>query len=209
MPLILPIPPQAAYDALDAGLKPLVASPAVATHLPSALKAVSHAVSGAAAATPQGSSPKLSLRAFALELNSLAENDLGAARATGWQHLLSTGVGHATVLARTAVHHNQHTFAALSESPFASELQDQVASLQTDPQIATGPFEAAVLEVPALHVVAVWLKDTTHHHDLVVPLAPVFPPVVAGHRYTAAEFLSVLRPLARAKLQAADPRSGG
>jgi hypothetical protein len=113
------------------------------------------------------------------------------------------------VLARTALDHGQHMFDALSESPFANELQAQVASLRTDPQIATGLFEAAVLEVPVLHIVAVWLKDTAHHHDLVVPLAPVFPPIVAGHRYTAAEFLSVLRPLALAKLQAADSRIGG
>ena len=211
MPLILPAPPQDAYDALDLGLHPLASSPGITAHLPHAAKAVARVASGAAATppTPQPANLKLSLGSFVLELNALADSDLSAARSTGWHHLLATGVGRATVLARTALRNNQHTFAALSESPFADELQDRIAQLQGDPQVKAGSFDAALLQVPALHVVAIWLKDTTHHQDLIVPLAPAFPPLTAGHHYTAAQFLAALRPLARAKLQADDPRQGG
>jgi hypothetical protein len=209
VPLILRAPPQEVYEALDTGLRALASSPMIAAHLPQAARALAHReITKSALRLALGPPPQLSLRSFVLDLDGLAELDLSAVRPSGWHHLLATGLARTTVLARTALRGDEHTFAALSESPCADDLQNRMLALAANPRISLDSFEAFLLEVPALHVLAVWLKSATPVHDLLVPLARAFPPLIAGQQYSAAEFLGVLCPLARAKLQTDDPRRG-
>jgi len=65
------------------------------------------------------------------------------------------------------------------------------------------------LQVPALGVRAVWLHDASGKApDILVPVAPVRPELVAGRRYTLAEFTAALKDAAAKILANDDPRKG-
>jgi hypothetical protein len=41
-----------------------------------------------------------------------------------------------------------------------------------------------------MDVMAIWLRDTTHQHNLIAPLAP--PSLAVGRQYSTSEFLGTL-----------------
>ena len=139
--------------------------------------------------------PAISLPFFVLNLSDIVPRGIAAARQVGWRHLLPAGDFGSPMLAETAIRGSgQHTFAALTESPFASDLEARLAALRQDPTISAGSYEAALLQVPAMYVMAIWLRDTADHNDLFVPVAPAPPPLTAGRQYNASQFLDALRP---------------
>jgi hypothetical protein len=131
---------------------------------------------------------------------------LATARQTGWRHLLEAGTG--SVLAETAQHGATHVFAAVNESPFAQDMQARLAALRQDQTVAAGSYQAALLQVPAMGVMALWLRGSGGSSDILVPLAPSPSPLVAGRHYGEGDFLAALRPAAQAKLHADAPGKG-
>lgn len=79
-----------------------------------------------------------------------------------------------------------------------------IDSLDRLEQVRRGSFELRMLQVPALHVRAVWLHDQDGDEDLVVPIAS--PPGVrlGDDARPAGEFLDDLRGLAEAALSQGD-----
>ena len=58
--------------------------------------------------------------------------------------------------------------------------------------MTAGNYEVRMLRVPALYVVALWLKDLDGDDDLIVPLVPAPAFLEAGRAYREAEFLDTL-----------------
>jgi hypothetical protein len=192
MSLTIPADPQEAVTALAAALRRLAISPMVAARLPHATAAIKRFAT-ARAASP-AAQPAISLRFFVLDLSDVPRG-VTAARQVGWRHLLPTGDPAGPALADTAIRSSsQHVFAALTESPFASDLEGRLAALGQDPTVSAGSYNAALLQVPACNVMAIWLRDTAHNDDLFVPVAPAPPPLTAGHQYSTSQFLGELRP---------------
>jgi hypothetical protein len=184
MPLTIPAVPQEAVAALAAALPKLATSPAVAASMPQAAAAVRRFTTAREA---------ISLPFFLLDLSDIREGIM-AARQVGWRHLLPTGDPADPVMADTAIRgSNQHAFAGVTESPFVSDLEFRLLLLLTDPTVSAGSYDAALLQVPALYVMAIWLQDTAHHHDLIAPVAPAPPPLTAGRQYSTSQFLDALR----------------
>lgn len=184
MSLTIPAAPREAVTALTAALPELATSPAVSASSPLAAAAVTRFMTAGTA---------ISLPVFVLGLSDVRKGVM-AARQVGWRHLLPTGDPAGPVLADTAIRDsNQHVFAGVTESRFASDLENRLTLFREDPKVSGGSYDATVLQVPAMNVMAIWLQDTAHHDDLIVPLAPAPPSLTAGRQYSTSEFLDALR----------------
>jgi len=204
MPLNIPDPPAAALSTLSGVLPSLVARPEIAAQMPDAATAVQRGLAGAPAGTMQ---PALSARSFILGLDAIADGrGLRAAGMVVWTHLLPANGGQ-TLAADTAA--GTDRFAQLVDGPHASAVRQEITRLQADPVVAQGSYDLALLRVPAMHTVAVWLQDKSGQADLLVPVAPADPALQPGRRYAPADFVAALRPAAARILAETDPMKGG
>jgi hypothetical protein len=184
MSLTIPAVPQEAVTALAVALPKLATSPVVTASSPRAV---------AAAGRFMPTRATISLPFFVLDLSDGREGIM-TARQVGWRHLLPTGDPAGPVLAETAIRDSSHhVFAGVFESPFVSDLEDQLLLLLTDPKVSAGSYDAALLQVSEKDVMAIWLQDTAHDHDLITPVAPAPPSLTAGRQYSASQFLDALR----------------
>ena len=92
-------------------------------------------------------------------------------------------------------------FSHTNEGSFVQSAAAALAELEAWPQVKSGKFALGLLRVPALHVLALWLRDEDHKDggDLLVPLAPAPAPLVAGRQIGAKDFQTALQALARGR----------
>ena len=87
-----------------------------------------------------------------------------------------------------------------NEGPFVESTADAIDQAERDPELADGDYEVRVLRIPALYVMALWLKDERGGADVLIPLDPTPAPLEAGRKYAPAELSSTLAEAARARL---------
>src|SRR5215468_6718442 len=81
-------------------------------------------------------------------------------------------------------------FAQLNDGPFVAGTQTAIAEAEQLPAVQRGDYELRLLRIPALYVVALWLASTDPSAgDLVIPIAPTPPELVAGQSYSGAELV--------------------
>ena len=203
MPLHIPDAPAAALSTLSSVVPNLVARPGVAAKMPQALTAVRQGQARGGAAMQ----PALSARSFVLGLDAIVDGrGLTAAQMVVWTHLLPHTGGQTLAVDTTA---GTDRFAQLVDNPHASAVQQELTRLQADSVITQGSYDLALLRVPALFTVAIWLQDKAGHADLIVPVAPTDPALQSGRRYSPADFIAAARPSAVQKLSDTDPTKGG
>ncbi len=122
---------------------------------------------------------------------------LSSARLTGFRYLVNqngTQVAAAEVLtdesgtAKLVANINYGPFVAATATGLA-----QAASLQP---VTAGSFEARLLRLAAVGLMALWLKPDAGGADILYPLAPVPVGLQAERPYTEAELFAAIRPLA-------------
>ncbi len=206
MPLIIPPAPPQSIDAMRTAVPALAHSSAllkVAPRLTAALTSSSAADS---------LSPALSYKVYTLglsDLTSATSHTLGAAALSLWRHTLTSE--NEVVTADVAVDKagTNFQFAAISSNPSAPGVQNEITALSKSPEIAAASYEVSLLQIPALAVSAVWLHDPSGKAaDILVPVAPVRSELVAGRRYTIAEFNNALKEPAAKILADDDPLKG-
>lgn len=87
-----------------------------------------------------------------------------------------------------------------NEGPFVAATADAIARAEEDPRLADGRYELRLLRVPALYLMALWLKDEDGGGDLLIPLDPAPPPFEAGQAVPPEKLLAELSGQARARL---------
>jgi hypothetical protein len=87
-----------------------------------------------------------------------------------------------------------------NEGPYVESTAAAIAQAETDPDLANDDYEVRLLRIPALYVMALWLKNQQDETDVVIPLDPAPAPLEAGRKYSPAEVLSALLEPARARL---------
>lgn len=111
---------------------------------------------------------------------------------TAWRYLVDAGDG-AVASSEVAIGADgQLTFAQLNEGPFVAATAQALRDAERIPEVANGNYEARVLRVPALYVLALWLKDLDDSNDLIIPLDPAPPYLDAGFVYREPEFYNAL-----------------
>ena len=137
---------------------------------------------------------------YELGLHDLAAGKgLETARLTAWRYLLVSNnqVGQAAeILPGSPTGGSQ--FGALTTgftggAEAAFQLVDQL------PIVQQRTYEIRALRVPALYVMALWLKDQQGQEDRFIVMPPAFPPVQPLHPYATADLLALLHKLAAQK----------
>ena len=94
--------------------------------------------------------------------------------------------------------------AITQHGPFTQGTVDAIQAAEESSDVADGNFELRLLRVPALYLMALWLKDEDGNQDLFVPLEPAPADLTPGHAYKWRELGERLRPMARERLEAED-----
>lgn len=128
-----------------------------------------------------------------LRLTDLEKGGLGDAPMTAWRYLVEddgTAVASAEVGvdAKGAVVGFDH----LNEGPFVQATAAAQKAAAELPQVRDGRMEARILRIPALYVMALWLKDLDGDSDVIVPMAPAPPYLEADRPYTERDFMKAL-----------------
>lgn len=202
MPIVTPEAPKRSIDALSAMLSTLAESAGLK-------RAAPHFAARIMASPHELREPGLSYRIYVLGLVDVAEGKgLASAKLSAWRHEFTS---ENEVVTADIAPGRQHRFSALNVTSPAHSVQRELRSAAFDASnFSRQSYEAALLQIPALAVRALWLKSESRPRgDIIIPLAPVRPELTAHHRYTSAEFIDAIRPAARSILAAEAPGKGG
>jgi hypothetical protein len=199
MPLLIPAPPTEAADAVDATFQ--ASADRGTFRLP----------------TLRGATGPLQLtmphQVFTLGLADLAAGrGLEAAKPTGWRYLVQEGDNIlAAAETVTTGSGDGHVFSAFNEGRFVASTAEAIQAVQVIPEVSQDNFELRLLNVPGLHVMAVWLHraQETTATDLLVPLEPSPVDTPVGHPVPAAVLLQELASKASSTAPGPSDISGG
>ena len=96
--------------------------------------------------------------------------------------------------------------ANINYGPFVAASSTALARASQLFSATTGSFEARILRISALSLMAPWLKSDSGTGDVLYPLAPAPSGINAAQNYTAEEFMKAILPLARHRMAESDPR---
>jgi hypothetical protein len=116
---------------------------------------------------------------------------IDAAEPVAWRYLSDPDTPASTA-ADIRVRTGEHEFAGLTRGPFVHAFAEAVQRLAGDPAFESGDFEPRLLQVPALYVVALWLKERDSSGDVFIPLPPANSAVEPGRRYYREQFEAAL-----------------
>lgn len=83
---------------------------------------------------------------------------------------------------------------------FTEATADAVRGIQDASEVESGDFDLRMLRIPALYLMALWLKDRQGRNDIFVPLEPAPPELEAGARYSWNELRTHLEKPAQMRL---------
>jgi hypothetical protein len=126
------------------------------------------------------------------------QRSLEVAHPTGWRYLIQEGesaIASAEVL--TDASGVVQTFSQFNEGPFVGATIRTLLTAEDLPEVEASAYELRLLQIPALYVMVLWLKDTEGDLDLILPMEPMPNELEAGRSYTESEFLAALEGLAQ------------
>ncbi|WP_448044016.1 hypothetical protein [Bradyrhizobium liaoningense] len=85
----------------------------------------------------------------------------------------------------------------LNEGPFVAATEEAIRRAEKLPEIQKGHFEAVLLIVPAVYVVALWLQDRDGDADLLLTMPPSNPALMPYRPMTSSAFLDIVHKLAQ------------
>ena len=137
---------------------------------------------------------------YNLGLDDVAAGRLpgSSARLTGWRYLVQEdGRIVAAAELNAGSSGEEYTFAALNEGPFVRGTEATLEAAETLPAVDSGQFELRLLRIPALYVMALWLKGENGVADIIIAMTPAPPELVAGEAYDESRFIGALSSGAR------------
>jgi hypothetical protein len=136
---------------------------------------------------------------YFLSLTEVAEGaSIDAARIVGRRFMVMEGDNAIASAEVAGTEDGSHLQA--NEGPYVASTAATIARAEEDRELADGEYEVRMLRIPALYVMALWLKDEQGDKDVLIPLDPAPSPLEAGRRYPPEEMLDELAPLARERL---------
>jgi len=133
------------------------------------------------------------LPTYNLGLEDLArERDMKRAKEVGWRYLLKEDQEVIASVDILTKRNEQPVFAQTNEGPYVRGISKALTSVTETEVVQRKDFEARVLTIPALRIVALWLKDDDGNEDIIMPIEPTPPPLVANKEMSVEEFLEVV-----------------
>ncbi len=188
MALIIPTPPAESLNALQSAVADY---PEVRALVGANFTAIG----------PAGSDNLLPHKVFTVGLSDLVSgNWVAAAQLVGWRYLMQRQ-GVPGVSAEVAVSSSgEHRFAQLNEGPFVDQTAHLIAEVDGREPMKGGSYELAVLRIPALYVMALWMRGNGQSEDVIIPMEPTLETLEPGHQYTIAELSPILAAAASERL---------
>jgi hypothetical protein len=161
MPLQVAKPPTAARKAVHSMLGRLIATDA--DHV-SALRAASP--DSVAISTPH--------RVAILGLDKIHSGMSlhSAAHRKSWRFLVHKGDKVVATANSSVSGKGKHGFAHITDGPFVAGTERAIRHAESLTAVKKGRFEPIWLQVPAIHVVALWLRNLDKDADLIIPISP-------------------------------------
>ena len=199
MPIKTASAPPASLAALTSTLQSWVTHPASAPPT---------AAAGISFAAPKGLDIKLPHPVYEVALKDLASGKgLTKAKLVSWRYLLSDGESTSVAeVSEPKTKKQAPAFAMLNRGPFVGSLVETVEKATKSKALAKSSYELAVLHIPALYVLALWLRGSGKSaKNVVIPLAPAPASLTAGKSYSEDELVAALEPSAKAADTAGGP----
>lgn len=185
MPLQISKPPVAAEKAVHSMLGRLVAADDAA--LVPALQSAS--LKSLAISTPH--------RVAVLELDRIRNRTLrSAAQEKGWRFLVHNGDNVIATINTSLGRKGKHQFGHITEGPFVAGTEQAIRRAEALDAVQNGRFELLLLQAPAIHVVALWLRNLENDADLIVPIRPAPKPLQANRVLSPPKFMAAVAKLA-------------
>lgn len=185
MPLQFPSPPPDAFAALQHGLQAVRTTQQLHPH------------GGAALAVAPQASALQPYPLYELGLDDLAAGKgVETVRLVAWRYLLvaQNQARHAAEILPDPQGGGSR-FGALTTGFVAGEEEAWRVADQL-PDVHQRTYEMRGLQVPALYVMALWLKDLHGDHDRFIVMPPAFAPVQTLVPYSTSDLVSLLQKLA-------------
>lgn len=145
----------------------------------------------------------------------LDDKGLDKAQLVAWRHFhYHPGEGYVAHEIRIGEQPGEHFFNAAHTGATIAEIRALALKAESLRELEKDNYELALLRLPALKIMAVWLRATLRKNDYFIPLSPCFHGLLAGKLYKAKDFLAIAKKVAQAYLeqaasQSADDLKGG
>jgi hypothetical protein len=191
MPLQVAKPPSAARKAVHSMLVRIVATDA--DHV-SALRSASPDT--VAMSTPH--------RVAVLDLDRIHSGMSlrSAAHKKGWRFLVHNGNKVVASANSSLSRDGKHGFAHITDGRFVAGTERAIRRAEQLDSVRNGRFEPLLLQAPAIHVVALWLRNLDNDDDLIMPLSPAPKPLRPYRAVSARDFAMAATELASHMQQA-------
>lgn len=154
-----------------------------------------------------GAAPVLGLAAphpmFNLSLDALDAADwVKRAEMTGWRYFVTSDAAVVALAEAASTSPTGPVGGALTnEGPFVLGSEEALAFSERQDEISKGSYVLGLLRVPALYVVALWLRseDRPATRDRFVPVSPAPAPLTANVLMKPKAFITALRQLKASK----------
>jgi hypothetical protein len=121
-----------------------------------------------------------------------------AAYKKGWRFLVLNGDKVVATANSSITGNGKHDFAHITDGRFVAATEEGIRRAEQLDSVRKGRFELLLLQVPAIHVVALWLRNIDNDDDLIMPLAPAPKPLRSYQTISEKSFIDVLTTLASA-----------
>lgn len=185
MPLQIAKPPRAAEKAVHSMLGRLIAED---PDLVPALRSAS--LSSLSISTPH--------RVAVLEVDQIdnGRSLRSVAQKKGWRFLVHHGKAVVATINTSVGRKGKHQFGHITDGPFVTGTERAIRRAEALEPVQNGRFELLLLQAPAIHVVALWLRNLENGADLIVPIKPAPEPLRPNHALSTSDFMAAAAEIA-------------
>lgn len=129
---------------------------------------------------------------------------LDAAKHVGWR-IFHSGDSGAVIESYCNENDEEHEFGGVNQGPFVAGTRDVISLAEELISEHKDEYEVAMVRIPWLYVMALWLKSDDAEKDMVIPFGPLNVNLEGNKAYSRAEFVAQLQAAAKKKAEFKDP----
>lgn len=119
-----------------------------------------------------------------------------AAQKKGWRFFVHHGDKVVATINSSMRGNGKHGFSNITEGPFVTGTERAIRRAELLESVQKGRYEPLLLQVPAIHLVALWLRNLDTKNDLIMPISPAPKPLRAYQALSTRDFVAVVTELA-------------
>jgi len=136
---------------------------------------------------------------YAVGLEQIVQGELlSAASLVAWRYLLLDDQQvQCAVEVDVRADDGQLNFSHINRGPFVANSVQSITVAETLAPVQQNDYELRLLKIPGLYLLALWLHGPD---EIILPIAPSISGLVANVPYSESDLLTVLQPMAEARL---------